>query len=85
MRDDGNVTAQQVHDDDPGYPIEIMRILPAQHHEQFLAEYAAAAASARRSDRYRQLHHVLRLWRLRAAAYSDPDFDARLVAFEGKR
>jgi len=39
-----------------------MRVLPARYHAQ----------------QYRQLHHVLRLWRLRAAAYSDPGYDARL-------
>ncbi len=55
-----------------------MRVLPARYHAQFLAEYDAAAASARRPEQYRQLHHVLRLWRLRAAAYSDPGYDARL-------
>lgn len=78
MRDDENVTAQPVHDDDPDDPMEIMRVLPDEYHAQFLAEYGAAVANARRPEQYRQLHHVLRLWRLRAAAYSDPDFEARL-------
>lgn len=54
------------------------RSLPDQYHAQFLAEYDAAVAGARRPEQYRQLQHVLRLWRLRAAAYSDPDFEARL-------
>jgi hypothetical protein len=78
MRDDEGMSAQPVHDYDPDDPVEILSVLPASYHEQFLAEYDAAAASARRPDQYRQLHQMLRLWRLRAAAYSDPGFDARL-------
>jgi hypothetical protein len=41
-----------------------------------MAEYDAAAAGARRPEHYRDFHHLLRLWRLRAVAYSDPGFDA---------
>lgn len=37
---------------------------------------------ARRPEHYHELHHLLRLWRLRAAAYSDPGFAARLAAVE---
>jgi hypothetical protein len=82
MRDDGGMTAQPVHDEDPDDPVEILRVLPPQFHEQFLAEYDAAAASARRPEYYREFHHLLRLWRLRAAAYSDPGFEARLAAMQ---
>lgn len=60
-----------------------MRVLPAQFHDQFLAEYDAAVTGARRPEHYRELHHLLRLWRLRAAAYSDPGFAARLASVEG--
>jgi Family of unknown function (DUF6247) len=74
----GDMSAQPVQGYDPDDPMEIMRVLPARYHEQFLADYDAAAASARRPDQYRQLHQTLRLWRLRAAAYSDPGFEARL-------
>jgi Family of unknown function (DUF6247) len=74
------MTAQLVHDDDPDDPVEILRVLPIKFHQRFLAEYAAAVASARRPERYRELHHLLRLWRLRAAAYSDPGFEVRLAA-----
>jgi hypothetical protein len=73
-----NVSAQPVHHDDPDDPIEIMRVLPDEYHAQFLSEYDAAVASARRPEQYRLLHDVLRLWRLRAAAYSDPEFEGRL-------
>jgi hypothetical protein len=78
MRDDGCMSAQPLDAYDPDDPMEILRVLPAQHHERFLAEYDAAAAGARRPEQYRQLHHLLRLWRLRAAAYSDPEFETRL-------
>jgi hypothetical protein len=36
--------------------------------------------AARRPDRYHELHHLLRLWRLRAVAYSDPGYESRLQA-----
>lgn len=74
------MTAQPADDYDPDDPVEILRVLPAQFHEHFLAEYDAAVAGARRPEQYRHLHHVLRLWRLRAAAYSDPGYEARLAS-----
>jgi hypothetical protein len=74
----GGMGAQPVQGYDPDDPMEIMRVLPARYHEQFLADYDAAAASARRPDQYHELLQTLRLWRLRAAAYSDPGFEARL-------
>lgn len=76
MMDD--VTAQLADEYDPDDPVEILAILPDRYHKEFLAEYDAAAAGARRPDQYRQLHHMLRLWRLRAVAYSDPGFESRL-------
>ncbi|HET9896076.1 MAG TPA: DUF6247 family protein [Streptosporangiaceae bacterium] len=74
------MSALPVDDYDPDDPMEILRALPAEYREQFLAEYDEAAAGARRPEQYRQLHHVLRLWRLRAVAYSDPGFEDRLAA-----
>jgi len=76
------MAAQPVHDYDPDDPIEILHVLPARFHEQFLVEYDAAAAGARRPEQYRELHHLLRLWRLRAVAYSDPGYEARLEAMK---
>ena len=76
------MTAQPVDDYDPDDPVEILRVLPAQFHAQFLSEYDAAVAGARRPEQYRELHHLLRLWRLRAAAYSDPGYEARLQAMK---
>jgi hypothetical protein len=37
-------------------------VLPEQLHEQFLAEYEAAAEGAQRVEGYRALHDLLRLW-----------------------
>jgi hypothetical protein len=74
------MTARLVDDYDPDDPVEILRVLPAEFHEQFLAEYDAAVAGARRPEQYRQLRQLLRLWRLRAVAFSDPGYEARRQA-----
>jgi Family of unknown function (DUF6247) len=75
------VFAQPVHGE-PGAedPTEILRVLPEEFHEQFRAEYTAAVEHARDPGGYRGLTEVLRLWRLRAAAYSDPGYARRLAA-----
>jgi len=73
------MSAQPVQEPDPDDPVEILRVLPAWFHDQFLAEYAAAALAARQVEGYRALHDVLRLWRLTAAACTEPGFDARLA------
>jgi Family of unknown function (DUF6247) len=65
--------AQPVHGSDPDDPVEILRVLPERFHDQFLAEYyQAASEAARQVDGYRQLHDLLRRWRLIAAALSAP-------------
>jgi Family of unknown function (DUF6247) len=75
------VTAQPVHGEPgPDDPAEILRVLPPSYHASFLAEYTAAVESARRPEQYRSLARLLRLWRLRAAAYADPGYVERLAA-----
>jgi hypothetical protein len=74
------VTAQPVQDYDPDDPVEIMRVLPVQYHEQFMAEYESAVEGARRPEHYKQLHELLRRWRLAAVATSDPGYETRLQA-----
>jgi Family of unknown function (DUF6247) len=75
------MSAEPVHEADRDDPVEILRVLPARLHDQFLREYyAAAALAARQVGGYRQLHDVLRLWRLTAASQSDPGFADRLAA-----
>ena len=77
------MSAEPVHEVDPDDPVEILRVLPARFHDQFLREYyAAAALAARQVGGYRQLHDVLRLWRLTAVAQSDSGFAARLAAVQ---
>jgi hypothetical protein len=77
----GSMSAQPAHEVDPDDPVEILRVLPARFHDQFLREYyGAAAGAARQVGGYRQLHDVLRLWRLTATAHSDPGFAGRLAA-----
>jgi hypothetical protein len=77
------MSAQPVHEPDPDDPVEILRVLPERFHEQFLAEYyQAASEAARQVDGYRQLHDLLRLWRLSAAAYSAAGFEERLQAVQ---
>jgi hypothetical protein len=73
------MSAQPIQEYDPDDPVEILRVLPEQFHEQFLAEYRAAAEGARQVEGYRALHDFLRLWRLTAVAHSDPGFEARLA------
>ncbi len=72
------MTAHPVSELDPDDPTEILRVLPGEYHAQFLAEYEAAVEGARRPEEFRRLHGLLRLWRLRAIAYSDPGYDARM-------
>ena len=78
----GGVTALPADDFDPDDPVEILRVLPSRFHGQFLAEYEAAVAGARRPEEYRRLHRLLRLWRLSAIALSDPGYEARRQAVE---
>jgi hypothetical protein len=78
-----HMSAQPVHEPDPDDPVEILRVLPTGLHDQFLREYyAAAAEAARQVGGYRQLHDLLRLWRLTATARSDPGFSERLAAVQ---
>src|SRR5580658_5535170 len=76
----GGMTAVPADDYDPDDPVEILTVLPARYHQQFQADYEAALTGARKPQGYRHLQHVLRLWRLRAVAYSDPTFEDRLQA-----
>jgi len=76
------MTAQPVDDYDPDDPVEILLVLPSQFHGQFLAEYEAAVADARRPEHYRRLHDLLRLWRLSAVAFADPGYEGRRQAVE---
>jgi len=74
------MTAMPADGRDPDDPAEILAVLPARYHQQFLTDYETAVTSARQPGEYRKLRHALRLWRLRALACSDPSFEDRLQA-----
>ena len=74
------MTAHPVDDHDPDDPVGILAVLPEAYHAQFLAEYTAAVEGARRPEQFHQLQELLRLWRLRAVAYSSPGYEERVVA-----
>jgi hypothetical protein len=73
------MSAQPAAEHDPDDPVAILRALPGHYHQQFLAEYRAAAEAAREPGSYQALQALLRLWRLRAVAYSDPRYDEALA------
>jgi len=78
------MTAQPMQSS-PEDPSEILRVLPAKWHEQFLSEYHGALDAAHEVWRFQQLREVLHLWRLRAVAYSNPGFEpAMQAAREGR-
>lgn len=69
----------------PDSPGGILGLLPARWHEQFLSEYYGALDAAREVSRFQELCDVLRLWGLRAVAYSKPSFEqAMQAAREGR-
>ncbi|MGI8447257.1 MAG: DUF6247 family protein [Streptosporangiaceae bacterium] len=74
------MSAHPVDDRDSDDPVEILSVLPEGYHAQFLAEYTAAVDSARHPEQFRQLQELLRLWRLRAVAYSSSGYEERLAA-----
>ncbi|MFC6161275.1 DUF6247 family protein [Kribbella jiaozuonensis] len=73
------MTAQPMQSS-PEDPSEILRLLPARWHEQFLSEYHSALDAAHEVWRFQQLRDVLQLWRMRAVAYSAPGFDEAMQA-----
>jgi hypothetical protein len=78
------MTAQPMQSS-PDDPVEILRLLPEQWHAQFLTEYRGALDAAHEVWRFQQLRDVLHLWRLRAAAYSDPQFEEAAQAARENR
>lgn len=70
------MNAQPAHTPEPDDPAEILRILPARWHDQFLQEYHAALEAAHEVRQWSTLRGLLHGWWLRALAYSDPAFDA---------
>jgi hypothetical protein len=79
------VSAQSASE--PGWdgPAEILALLPQRWHEQFLGECRAALEAAHDVRQWRYLAEMLTRWRLRAAAYSDPGFEAAAQAARDAR
>jgi len=72
------MSGEPLFEHDPDDPLEILRVLPERHRLPFLGEYhAAAREAAREPGGYHRLLALLRTWRLRAVAYSDPEFEDR--------
>ncbi|MDQ2874422.1 MAG: DUF6247 family protein [Actinomycetota bacterium] len=74
------MTAQPISAPDPEDPAEILAVLPERWHAQFAGEYSDALEAARDPQHWAELRALLHRWRLRAAAYSDPGFDAAMQA-----
>lgn len=76
------MSAQPVHGlpPDPDDPDEILKVLPEEYHGLFRADYDDAAATAAWDVQgYQMLRVLLRLWSLRALAYSQPGFEEGLA------
>jgi uncharacterized protein DUF6247/Mrr restriction endonuclease-like protein len=70
--------AQVEGDREPDDPYEILKVLPEQYHEWFLADYRRALRAAYPAEGYLALTLLLRKWRLRAEQYADPDYQRSL-------
>jgi hypothetical protein len=57
-------------------PIEILKMLPTEYHEQFLDDYRRALRAAYPAEGYLALRRMLRRWRAAAEVYADPAFHA---------
>jgi hypothetical protein len=69
---------------DPLDPARILRALPDQERETFLAGYRRELDTARDPDGWRELRRFLRLWAFRAIAMAQPGyFEAREAARSG--
>ena len=66
-------------------PAEILHALPERWREQFLNEHRCTLEAARDVWRFHHLRELLRLWQLRAVAYSNPDFENAAQAVRENR
>jgi hypothetical protein len=69
-----SMSAQPLSRPDPEDPAEILALLPERWHAEFVGEYQEALAAARDMQHWAELPALLHRWRLRAVAYSDPEF-----------
>jgi len=59
---------------EPDDPSEILKVLPEEYREWFLADYRRALRAAYPAEGFLALQQMLRKWRLRAEQYSDPAY-----------
>lgn len=71
--------AQVEGERDPDDPHEILKVLPEQYHEWFLADYRGALRAAYPAEGFLALTHMLHKWRLRAEQYADPTYQRSLA------
>jgi Family of unknown function (DUF6247) len=82
--------AQVEGDREPEDPYEILKILPEQYHDWFLADYRRALRAAYPTEGFLALTRLLHKWRLRAEQYADPAYQrnleqARMAQAQGSR
>jgi hypothetical protein len=70
--------AQVEGEREPDDPQEILKVLPKQYHEWFLADYREALRTAYPAGGFLGLTRVLHKWRLRAEQYADPAYQKSL-------
>jgi hypothetical protein len=68
------MSAQPIHEHDPGDPQVILAQLPERARPGFLAEYHAAVDAAHDLAGYRRLQDLLHLWSIRTIAYNKPGY-----------
>lgn len=66
--------AELVRDENPTHPVVILRALPERERAEFLRQYRVAKGAARGPAGYRQLRHLLHVWRLVVIATRQPGY-----------
>jgi hypothetical protein len=65
---------------EPDDPCEILKVLPQEYHEWFLADYRWALRAAYPPEGFLALRRLLRQWRERSEWYADPAYQETLAA-----
>lgn len=67
---------------EPDDPFEILKVLPQQYHDEFLADYRHALRAAYPAEGFLALRRMLRQWRTRADWYADSGFQEKIASLE---
>ena len=76
--------ADLVRDENPTHPVVILRALPERERAEFLRQYRVARGAARGPAGYRQLRHLLHVWRLVVIATRQPGYYEELERVRGE-